>query len=99
MATEIWVNIGSRNGLLSDGTKPLPEPMLTDHSVKSSDIHIRAILLEMHQPSIAKIFLKITYLKCHSNFAGANEFNESVTDNKLYDRLYTARTTVLDICD
>ena len=25
MATEIWVNIG----LLSDGTKPLPEPMLT----------------------------------------------------------------------
>ena len=24
------VNIGSENGLLSDGTKPLPEPMLTD---------------------------------------------------------------------
>ena len=31
MATEIWVNIGSGNGLLFDGTKPLPEPMLTDH--------------------------------------------------------------------
>ena len=30
MATEIWVNIGSGNGLLRDGTKPLPEPMLTD---------------------------------------------------------------------
>ena len=29
MATEIWVNIGSGNGLLPDGTKPLPEPMLT----------------------------------------------------------------------
>ena len=28
---EIWVNIGSGNGLLPDGTKPLPEPMLTDH--------------------------------------------------------------------
>ena len=27
--TEIWVNIGSGNGLLPDGTKPLPEPMLT----------------------------------------------------------------------
>ena len=27
----IWVNIGSGNGLLPDGTKPLPEPMLTDH--------------------------------------------------------------------
>ena len=29
MATEIYVNIGTGNGLLPDGTKPLPEPMLT----------------------------------------------------------------------
>ena len=29
MATEIWVNIGSGNGLLPDGTNPLFEPMLT----------------------------------------------------------------------
>ena len=28
---EIWVNIGSGNGLLPDVTKPLPEPMLTYH--------------------------------------------------------------------
>ena len=33
MVTEIWVNIGSDNGLLPDGTKPLPEPMLTDHQL------------------------------------------------------------------
>ena len=26
----IWVNIGSDNGLMSDDTKPLPEPMLTN---------------------------------------------------------------------
>ena len=31
MATKIWVNIGSGNGLLLDGTKPLPESMLTYH--------------------------------------------------------------------
>ena len=31
MATENWVNIGSGNGLLPDGTKPLPQPMLTYH--------------------------------------------------------------------
>ena len=31
MGTEIWVNISSGNGFLPDGTKPLPEPMLTDH--------------------------------------------------------------------
>ena len=29
MVTEIWVNIGSGNGLLPYGTKPLPEPILT----------------------------------------------------------------------
>ena len=31
MVLEIWVNTGSGNGLLPDGTKPLPKPMLTDH--------------------------------------------------------------------
>ena len=31
LGTWIWVNIGSGNGLLPDGTKPLPEPMLTYH--------------------------------------------------------------------
>ena len=29
LVLEIWVNIGSGNGLLPDDTKPLPEPMLT----------------------------------------------------------------------
>ena len=29
MATYIWVNFGSGNGLLPDGTKPLPKPTLT----------------------------------------------------------------------
>ena len=29
MALEILVNTGSGSGLLPDGTKPLPEPMLT----------------------------------------------------------------------
>ena len=31
MASEILVNIGSGNGLLPDGTKPLPEPMSIFH--------------------------------------------------------------------
>ena len=29
METYIWVNIGADNGLLSVGTKPVPEPRLT----------------------------------------------------------------------
>ena len=35
----IWANIGSCNGLLPDGTKPLPEPMLTHHQVNPSNSH------------------------------------------------------------
>ena len=31
MAKKIGLNIGSGNGLLPDGTKPLAEPMLTYH--------------------------------------------------------------------
>ena len=74
MATEIWVNIGSGNGLLPDGTKPLPEPMLTDHQWSPvTFIIIMAISQEMPQPSTTKIHLKITHLKYHSNFPGANE--------------------------
>ena len=33
--THKYVNIGSGNGLLPDGTKPLPEPMLTYHQLGS----------------------------------------------------------------
>ena len=47
MATEIWVNIGSGNGLLPDGTKSLPEPMLIYH--QSIGIHLSTILQEIHQ--------------------------------------------------
>ena len=31
MVTYILVNINSNNGVFPDGTKPLPEPMLTNH--------------------------------------------------------------------
>ena len=81
MATEIWVNIGSGNGLLPDGTKPLPEQMLTYHQyVKSSGIHLRAILQEIPQPSVTEISLKITYLKFCSNLPGANELKYNWDD-------------------
>ena len=33
MATWVWVKIGSGYGLLPDGTKPLPDPMLTYHQL------------------------------------------------------------------
>ena len=86
MTTEIWVNIGSGNGLLPDGTKPLPEPMLTYHQGGQVTITLRTILLEIHQPSITKITLKITYLKFHKNNPGANEFIDYVNPPETYNQ-------------
>ena len=46
MAPQIWVSIGSRNGLFLDSTKPLLEPMLISHYYRTSCcIHPRFILL------------------------------------------------------
>ena len=73
----IWVNIGSGNGLLPDGTKPLPEPMLTDYQWSPV-----TFILET-QPSITQICLKITCLKFHSNFPGANELIKEQPQNWL----------------
>ena len=53
MVTKIWVNIGSGNGLVPDGTKPLPEPMLTNHQW---GIHMIVISQEMLKISIQDIY-------------------------------------------
>ena len=53
------------------GTKPLPEPMLT------SDVHLRAISLEISQPSVTKISFKIIFLRFYWNLPGANELMET----------------------
>ena len=53
MVTDIWVNIGSDNGLLPDGTKPWTKLMLTHLSSKAfCDMHLRTILQEVLRNSI-----------------------------------------------
>ena len=42
-------------------------------SLRSSDVHLRAIALEISQPSVTKIILKIIFLRCYWNLQGANE--------------------------
>ena len=90
MATEIWVNIGLGNGLVPGGTKPLPEPVLTDHQRSPVTFILRAISQEIPQPSITKIHLKMTYLKFHLSFPGANELKAYFTDAYMY------RSSVID---
>ena len=77
MVTHILVNIDSGNGLLPDGTKPLPEPMLTYHELGPVADWLRAMSREQPQPSVTKIRLKITYLRFHSNFPEASEFKHA----------------------
>ena len=76
MMTENWVNIGLGNGLLPWRHQAITWTNVDWSSVKSSDIHIRAISQEMPQPSITKFRLKITYLNFHSNFPGTNELTK-----------------------
>ena len=78
MVTWDLVNIGSGNGLVPDSTKPLPEPILTYRLLRSSHIHLRPISLEVLHPSVAKISLRITYLKFHSNVHGVNALNSLI---------------------
>ena len=66
----IWVNIGSGNGLLSDGTMQLTKPMLTYNLCSPMTITPGP---EIPQPSVTNFSLNITYLKFHSNLTGANE--------------------------
>ena len=52
-----WVNIGSGNGLLPDGTKPLPEPMLTYHPQDP----LTFIWCQFHKRYISHQWLKLTW--------------------------------------
>ena len=73
MVSQIWVNIGSGNGLVPDGAKPLPEPMLTSHrrcSVAFSWEH-----LSKNCSWICNMCLKITLLKLLRHPPRANELN------------------------
>ena len=67
MASVNWVNNGPANGLLPDGTKPLPESMLTSHHQGPV-----AITWGDTYSSITKISFKITSQKFHPNLLGSN---------------------------
>ena len=73
METQIWVNTGSGNDLLPDGTKPLPEPVLAYQQWGPVTIIRGKSSQATYHLSITKISLKITYLKVCSALPGINE--------------------------
>ena len=50
--------------------------------IVSNDAHLRAISLEMSQPSVTKISVKIIFLRFYWNLPGANELNDSILWHK-----------------
>ena len=73
MAKKILVNIGSGNGLLPDGTTPLPEPMLTDHQWSPMTLILGQIHKRCLNHESLKSVWKLHVLKFNSNLPGANE--------------------------
>ena len=70
----IWVNIGSGNGLLPNGTKPLPGPMLISHHRKSVEF------AQEHELIFCIMRLKIIFLKLLPHLPGANELSKYHTN-------------------
>ena len=71
MVSWVFIKTGSGNGLLPDGTKLLPEPMLACHQYAPvADIHPTAIPLEMFKIWINGLRLNIKHLKSTPHLQG-----------------------------
>ena len=82
MATYILVNIDSGNGLLPDGTKPLPEPMLTYQQRCSVTFKWE----EFHMKVLSIWFLKYVrklHSETTSKLHGDNELIEQIEPQTL----------------
>ena len=74
MVTWIWFNICSGNGLLLDGTKPLPEPVLTYYQSGSVAFNWGKILLAVFKIWLHKrVQISLFWNHCHV-FHGNNQF-------------------------
>ena len=73
MEIQIWDNIGSGNGLLPDGTKPLPAPMLILISEVLWHLPESYFTASVQTTIPYDDFRKITRLKLISHLPGANE--------------------------
>ena len=78
MATQTWGNTGSSNGLLHDGTKPLPEPMLTYHE-SICGIHLTAV---SHDLALNLIRSEITLLSVLPHLPGTKMGKRTIIANR-----------------
>ena len=75
----IWVNIGSGHGLLYDGTRPLPEPLLIYHQWGSVALTgVRPISKDVLKIWIRKSNLNYTLVKLLSQTSRVNELTQCI---------------------
>ena len=72
MSLDILVNTGSENGLLPDGTKPLPEPVLTNHQ-KVVWYSFQNHLLSGNKDIHTHACLEFAHLKSQPHLTGDDE--------------------------
>ena len=92
----IWVNIGLGNGLLPDGTKPLPEPMLARLLAKPGNKTAAPSLPDPNVPMVWVWNLQILRLQLHLPGARCSEIKS--TSYFLWDGSYTLWVFVDHIC-
>ena len=74
MVTQIWVNIGSGNSLLPDGTKPFTWSKVDLLSNVFFSIHLRAISHKIPMNLIHKVYQQITCFNLQPHLSGANKW-------------------------
>ena len=76
MALDIFVNTCSLYGLVSDGTKPLPEPRLTNREWNLVALFQGNVMFTCNlKISVSKLCFKFTHLKSQPHLPGDNELN------------------------
>ena len=78
------VNIGSGNGLLPDGTKPLPDPVLTTHQWLAAVMTCKKFQKKFSIYLFINTSVNITNLKSQSYLPGAKEFKKSIFADALH---------------
>ena len=73
MASKDPVNIDLGNGVLPDGTKSLPEPILTDHQWDSVALTCDQFHNKMLTTSVRKTNFKRKFVKSHPHISGVNK--------------------------
>ena len=73
-----WVNIGSSNGFLPKGTKPLPIQMLTSHKLDSQrqiPMKLYLKIQHFHENIFKKMHLKVMSARCWPFCSSVSELN------------------------